>query len=79
MFKLSILNIESATIVHQELVSAVVLPGEEGELAILDFHQPIVCCLKNGIIKISNRNMQIPIKGGIAKMEDNELSVLIEE
>jgi F0F1-type ATP synthase epsilon subunit len=78
MFKVSVLDIKTASTIFQKLVSLVVLPGEEGELSILDFHQPIISCLKDGMIKIDNIPPMV-IKGGIASMQDNELIVLVEK
>ena len=78
MFKVSVLDIKTASTIFQKLVSVVVLPGEEGELSILDFHQPIISCLKDGMIKIDNI-APMDIKGGIASMQDNELIVLVEK
>lgn len=78
MFRLSVLDIKSASTILQELVSVVVLPGEDGELSILDFHQPIISCLKDGMIKIDNRPGLV-IKSGIASMKDNKLVVLVEK
>ena len=78
MFRLSILDIKIASTIFQELVSVVVLPGEDGELSILDFHQSIISCLKDGVIKIDNRP-GVVIKSGIASMKDNELVVLVEK
>ena len=77
MFKVSVLDIKTASPIFQELVSSVVLPGEEGELSILDFHQSIISCLKDGMIKIDN-TPPIAIKSGIAKMQGDELVVLVE-
>ena len=35
----------------------VVLPGEDGELAVMDFHQSCLCSLRQGQIKVFvNRN-----------------------
>lgn len=78
MFKVSVLDIKTASTIFQKLVSVVVLPGDEGELSILDFHQPIISCLKDGMIKIDNI-APMDIKGGIASMQDNELIVLVEK
>ncbi|MDD5128482.1 MAG: hypothetical protein PHO40_02385 [Candidatus Omnitrophica bacterium] len=78
MFKVSVLDIKTASSIFQELVSQVVLPGEEGELSIMDFHQPIISCLKDGLIRIDN-TPPIFIKSGIASMQDNELVVLVEK
>jgi len=58
----------------------VVLPGNEGELSIMDFHQPIVCRLAKGAIKIiAHRSVKsIPITDGIAHMEGDMLKVMAE-
>jgi F0F1-type ATP synthase epsilon subunit len=76
MFKVSILDIRTASPVFQELAKCVILPTEEGELSVLDFHQSIISKLKKGVIKADREH--IPIKNGIAKMQDNELVVLVE-
>ncbi len=61
------------------LLKKVILPGEDGELAIWDFHQTIVTRLKKGEIvmqldDLSWRTMEI--RTGIAKFHHNELVVL---
>jgi F0F1-type ATP synthase epsilon subunit len=78
MFKVSVLDVKTASTVFQELVSLVVLPGDEGELSILDFHQPVIACLKEGLLKI-DKNPPMAIKSGIACMQDNELLVMVEK
>jgi len=76
MFNVSILDIKTALPIFQELVKCVILPGDEGELSILDFHQPIIARLKKGIIKVDRE--RISIQKGIANMQDNELVILVE-
>ncbi|MDD5116412.1 MAG: hypothetical protein PHW98_05045 [Candidatus Omnitrophica bacterium] len=78
MFKVSVLDVKTASPILQELVSEVVLPGEEGELSIMDFHQPIISCLKDGSIRIDNK-APIVIKSGVASMRDNQLVILVEK
>ncbi len=78
MFSVSILDIKTAEPVFQEMASSVVLPGEEGEFTVLDFHQPLISCLKDGTIKIDEKST-IHIKKGIARMERDELSILVEK
>lgn len=71
----------------------VVLPGDEGELSLMDFHQPIVCRLTKGVIKIiarlpasakleggqANRSVKsIQIIDGIAHMEGDTLKIMAE-
>jgi len=49
------------------------LPAAEGEMCVLDFHQPFVARLKKGNIVFSNT--RIAIKDGIAFMRSNNLMV----
>jgi len=78
MLTVSILDIKTTATILKEMAFCVVLPGEEGELSVMDFHQEIVACLKDGIVKIDKKH-SIHIKKGIARMEGNELSVLVEQ
>ena len=70
--------------VFEEVYSAeaeeVVLPGDDGELSLMNFHQPIVCRLAKGTIRIiSNRSVKsIPITDGIAHMEGDTLKIMAE-
>lgn len=70
----------------------IILPGEDGEVAVLDFHQPFLYCLTRGFITVKERlfkqekdgsgikqaNSRIMIKKGVAMMQGNELLVLVE-
>lgn len=76
MFSVSVFDINTASPIFQESASKVTLPGQEGELCILDFHQPIVSCLKQGTIKIDNNN--ISISKGVASMQGDNLAILVE-
>jgi F0F1-type ATP synthase epsilon subunit len=78
MFKVSVFDIKTASAIFQELVSQVVLPGEDGELTLMDFHQPIIACLKDGAVKIDN-TPPIAVKSGVASMRNNELVILVEK
>ncbi len=70
--------------VFQEIYSGeaseVVLPGDEGELSVMDFHQPIVCRLTRGAIRIISRRSvkSIPVIDGIAHIEGDTLKVMAE-
>ena len=78
MFNVLVLDIKTAAVILKETVSEVILPGAEGELCILDFHQPIISYLKKGVIRIEP-GPSIRIKKGIARMGVNELVILIEK
>jgi F0F1-type ATP synthase epsilon subunit len=78
MFKLAILDIKTTRPMFEDIVSSAVLPGSDGEISILDFHQPIIACLRSGVIKINNK-ISITIKEGIAGMDDNKMIILAEK
>lgn len=78
MFSISILDAKTTVTLFKGMASCVVLPGEEGELSVMDFHQPVVACLKEGIIKVDDAH-SVYIKKGIARMEGSELSILVEK
>ena len=56
---------------------SVFLCGVEGEFEILKFHKDIVSLLKEGII-IVNWKKKIPIKKGVVKVFNGELTALVE-
>lgn len=70
MFKVTVLTPEEELYVG--LAEEVILPTEDGQLSILDFHQPIVARLTQGTIYIDER-WEFKIRDGIAKMSGTEL------
>ena len=54
--------------------SQVVLPGEEGELTVLDFHAPMLCALTEGDIQIDEA--YFPVRSGIARVERNVVTIV---
>jgi F-type H+-transporting ATPase subunit epsilon len=74
MFKVSIFD--QGRKLYGDLVSQVSLPGAEGEFALLDFHAPMISLLKAGRILVDGKHL--PIRGGIAMVQRNELLVLVE-
>ena len=75
MFKVFISTVEG--LLYSSLAGEVCIPTEEEELAILDFHQPIIARLKNGVINI-DRKKQFSIADGIAYFNNNELKMVVE-
>lgn len=67
--------------------SEVVLPGEDGELSVWDFHQPCMTRLKQGRIRVRVRNIKegterqenFLIARGVARVAPAGLSILVEE
>lgn len=62
--------------VWEGMTKRVVLPVLEGEICVLDFHQPFMVELKKGYIRAAKEN--ILIKQGLAFMQSNELQVFVE-
>jgi len=70
----------------------VILPGEEGEISVLDFHQPFFCQLKQGYVVVKgiltaaaqtkkteiDTGPKFLIEKGIAKMLLDELTIMVE-
>lgn len=88
--RVSVLNPKQ--VVYAGNVKEAVLPGEDGEFSVLDFHQPFLyrlrsgfICLKGihkddkeaGALKEAKRENRIRIKDGVARMLGNELVICI--
>ena len=69
--RLAILEPKGA--IWQGMATQVSLPAAEGEMCVLDFHQPFVARLQKGNIVFSNT--RIAVKDGIAYMRSNNLTV----
>ncbi len=52
----------------------VVLPGEEGEVSLLDCHAPMLCALLPGVVEIDER--RFPIRGGLVRVFRNHVTIL---
>lgn len=58
---------------------SVILPGKEGSLGVLDNHAPYITLLKEGTVEFNDKNntrQQITIKGGVAEIRNNSLTIL---
>jgi len=75
MFKVTLLTPQEELYVG--LALKVILPTEDGQLTILDFHQPLLSRLAKGTVSIDDRWV-FPIKDGIAKMSGFELVGIVE-
>ena len=74
-------------------VEEAILPGEDGELCVLDFHHPFLYRLRRGMIQLKRSGahaasvrviggpgaeVRIAIMDGVARMAGNELVIMIE-
>ncbi len=69
--------LEPKGIIWQSRTKLVVLPTTDGEISVLDFHQPFLVKLIKGYIKSPEKS--ILIKSGIAFLQSNELKVFVEQ
>ncbi|MBN2831216.1 MAG: ATP synthase epsilon chain [Candidatus Omnitrophica bacterium ADurb.Bin205] len=69
--RVSILEPKGA--IWEGMANQVMLPAEEGQMCVLDFHQPFVVRLTSGSIAFAD--MKIAVKDGIAYMRSNSLTV----
>ncbi|MFH1395024.1 MAG: hypothetical protein ABIH09_02585 [Candidatus Omnitrophota bacterium] len=70
-------------IIYEHEAYQAILPGLDGEFAVLDFHQPCLYRLRNGIVKVEERMGQrapelFPIKDGLARFTGNMLVLFAE-
>ncbi|OGX15510.1 MAG: hypothetical protein A2166_05115 [Omnitrophica WOR_2 bacterium RBG_13_41_10] len=75
MFKVTLLTPKEQLYIG--LALKVILPTQEGEITILDFHQPILSRLAQGVISVDDRWL-FKIKDGIAQMSGLELLGMVE-
>jgi len=74
MFNVTLLD--QAHVIFDGVAKSVILPGDEGEFEVLDFHKPIVSSLKRGEIVIDN--MAFPIARGIMRFYKEQMTALVE-
>ncbi len=76
---LKILDIRQT--IFNERVVKVNLPGIDGGFQILRNHAPIIGCLENGkliAMRSDNTTFELHIDFGVAKIENNEVIVLLD-
>ena len=84
--------VEAWRVLYEGNVDEVLLPGEDGEVCVLDFHHPFLYRLRKGAIQLMRRTTRegtralggrevesrILIADGVAKMTGNELVILVD-
>lgn len=57
----------------------VILPATSGQLGILTNHAPLITALSTGVVRVKTGGSQVVIAifGGLAEIEDNEVSILV--
>ncbi|MDD2752680.1 MAG: hypothetical protein PHN59_06070 [Candidatus Omnitrophica bacterium] len=69
----------------EDQASEVVLPGEDGEFSVWDFHQPCLYSLRRGWLRVIPRRgskeneYRLLIKRGVAKVDSRSLVIIAEK
>ncbi len=68
-------------VLMSEDVEQVVLPGGDGDFAVLEGHAPVISTLRAGVLDVSAPagRKQMFVKGGFAEVEPDRLTVLAEK
>ncbi len=72
---LRVLLCRRASVLFEGAANQVVLPSEEGEVAVFDFHAPMLCALGAGDVQIDEA--RIAVRGGIARVSKNAVTILV--
>ena len=63
---------------HRQLFSGtatqVVLPSAEGDVAVLNFHAPMLCALAEGDVHIDDQ--RVPVHRGVARVAHNHVTII---
>lgn len=86
---MKILILDPQQTLYEGAVSEATLPACDGELTMLDDHEPVFLVLKRGVIRLTPfiKKVGVPeahgikpikIRRGLARMRKNELVILVE-
>jgi F-type H+-transporting ATPase subunit epsilon len=78
MFKFTVLQVDK--VVYEGEITQVTCPSFGGEITILSHHTPLVTPLKEGGLRVVNKEgeiINIPVFGGILEVGSNEAVVLL--
>ncbi len=64
-------------VIFEGKAKSVILPGEEGVFEVLPFHKRILSRLISGRLFIDEQGF--PIRRGIVKVNQNEVTIIVEE
>jgi len=76
MFLLDVSVLSPRGVIFEGKAGKVILPGEQGVFEIMSFHKHILSLLVGGNLTVDEKD--IPVKRGIAKIELNKVTVIIE-
>ncbi len=64
----------SGVVFEGEAQQSVELPSVQGRMQVLQDHAPLLAALDKGVVKVDSQ--EFPINDGIARVENNEVTVL---
>lgn len=76
MFLLDVSVLNSSEVLFKGKAGRVILPGEQGVFEIMPFHKPTLSLLVSGNLVVDDKD--IPVKRGIARVELNKVTVIID-
>jgi F-type H+-transporting ATPase subunit epsilon len=58
----------------------IVAPAIDGQIGIMENHQPLLTSLKNGIVKIKvkNKMQEYPVTGGFLSIYSNDIEIAVD-
>jgi len=68
-------------VVFNDEVKSVILPGKDGEFGVLPHHASLLTPLVDGVVEVEKKDGSkeiLAIAGGIAKVDENKLTALVE-
>lgn len=68
--------LEPKKVIWEGQAKEVRLPAQDGEVCVLDFHQPFLIRLRKGVIR--SDKMRTAIKDGMAFLRSNKLVLFVE-
>ena len=74
---LNVTIMSTIKIIFKGEAESVILPGDTGVFEVLSFHKRVLSRLLKGIIEVDGR--EFPIARGVAKVDRNNVMVVIEE
>lgn len=72
---LRVLLCRAASVLFEGAADCVVLPSEEGEVSVFDFHAPMLCALGAGDVQIDDA--RIAVHRGIARVSKGQVTILV--
>ena len=64
-------------VLYEGEARSVLVPGDQGEFELLDYHAPIISLLRHGQVVV-DWERRIPVEKGIVRFDRDECVVLVE-